>query len=507
MASSDYETTLYSDESNISKTKWHASDSDTATEESPARGHTSLLREVPFIVTICMSQMLALSGIGQGLAPLYVVGESFGITNQGYLSWYMAAFSLTVGTFVLPAGRLGDMYGHKRIFLVGSIWYGIWSLVCGFCVYSSSVLFSVSRCFQGIGPALMVPNSLAIAGRSFQGKKKNYVFALFGASAPAGAVLGGVFSAILTQYIWWPWTYWVMGMILFAYTALSFWVLPPDEYDPQTEKSELTFDFAGTITGVTGLILFNFAWNQAGVVGWTVPYTYILLIVGILFFGAFIYVEKHVAKFPLVPINMLSEEAVYALSIIACGWASFGIWVFYLWQLIMYLRQHSILAAAAQQAPAAVSGLLASLTVAYLFSKLNVAYFMVAAMVSFLTGQVLLSTVPVSQTYWGQTFLSLVIMAWGMNMTFPAGTIILSNGMPREHQGIAASLIVTVVNYSISISLGIASTIVRQTREKGISRLETYRNVWYFAIGLDGLGVLIALYFLWIKVVRRKSAC
>ncbi|PBP15649.1 MFS general substrate transporter, partial [Diplocarpon rosae] len=499
MASSDNETTHHGDESHSSKAKWHASDSDTATERIPARVHTPLLREVPFIVTICMAQILS-------AAPLYVVGESFGITNEGYLSWYLAAFSLTVGTFVLPAGRLGDMYGHKNVFLVGSIWYGVWSLICGFCVYSSSVFFSVARGFQGIGPALMVPNALAIAGRSFSGKKKNYVFALFGASAPAGAVLGAVFSAILTHYVWWPWAYWVMGMVLFAYTATSLGILPPDEHDPPTEKSELTFDFAGTITGVTGLILFNFAWNQAGVVGWTVPYTYTLMIVGMLFFGAFVYVEKYVAKYPLVPINALSEKAVYALSIIACGWASFGIWVYFLWQLILHLRQYNLLAASAQQAPAAVSGLFASLTVAYLFSKFNVAYIMVAAMTCFLTGQVLLATVPVSQTYWGQTFASLVVMAWGMNMSFPAGTIILSNGMPREHQGMAASLVVTVVNYSISISLGIAGIIVRQTKETGISTLETYRNAWYFAIGLDGLGVVIALCFLWITVIRRRSA-
>ena len=81
-------------------------------------------------------------------------------------------------------GRLGDMYGHKKIFLVGSIWFGVWSLIAGFSVYSGTILFSICRGFQGIGPALMVPNALAIAGRSFEGQKKNIVFSLFGACAP-----------------------------------------------------------------------------------------------------------------------------------------------------------------------------------------------------------------------------------------------------------------------------------------------------------------------------------
>ncbi|KAH7327293.1 YOR378W-like protein [Rhexocercosporidium sp. MPI-PUGE-AT-0058] len=455
-----------------------------------ARQHSermSVLHEGAIIVTICMAQILALSVLGQGLAPLHIFGGNFGITNEGQISWYLAAFSLTVGTFILPAGRLGD----------NLFWYGVWSLIAGFSVYSTSILFSVCRSFQGIGPALIVPNALAIAGCSFQGKKKNYVFACFGASAPAGAVLGGVFAAIFSQLIWWPWTYWVMGIVLFTYTATSCLILPPDEQDVRSAVSKPTFDFAGTITGVTGLVISNFAWNQAAVVEWSVPYTYILLIFGMLFFGIFIYVETHVARYPLVPIKSPSKEALYALSIIACGWACFGICVFYLWQLIENLRHHSVLSAAAQQCPVGMSGLLASLAVGYLFSKFHVAYIMVGAMACFITGQVLLATVPVSQTYWAQTFVALIVMPWGMDMSFPAGTIILSNGMPREHQGIAASLINT----------SIAGTTIWQTDTRDDNTLGSYRNAWSFTIGLDGLGVVVALYFLWISAGRSKARC
>jgi MFS family permease len=80
------------------------------------------------------------------------------------------------------------------------------SLAAGFSVYSGTILFSVCRGLQGIGPALMVPNALAIAGRSFTGRKKNLVFACFGACAPGGAVLGGLFAAIFAELAWWPWT-------------------------------------------------------------------------------------------------------------------------------------------------------------------------------------------------------------------------------------------------------------------------------------------------------------
>ncbi|KAH6672338.1 hypothetical protein B0J14DRAFT_655222 [Halenospora varia] len=185
--------------------------------------------------------------------------------------------------------------------------------------------------------------------------------------------------------------------------------------------------------------------------------------VGIISFAAFIYIERHVARHP----RSLSKEALYALSIIACGWASFGVWLYYLYQLFLRLRYHSTLSAAAQQVPVAIGGLLASLAVSFFIASTRVAYVMEGAMACFLAGQILLATTPVEQTYWAQTLVSQVIMPWGMDMSFPCGTIILSNAMPREHQGIVASMVNTVVNYSISISLSIAGTIVRYTDSEG----------------------------------------
>lgn len=166
------------------------------------------------------------------------------------------------------------------------------------------------------------------------------IFALFGASAPGkyivssypmwrgrklrvgtgGAILGGLFNAIFEQTSFWPWTFWTMGIVCLVYTTTSFLIMPADNHDPRLVQPKPSFDFANTITDVSGLVLFNFAWNQAAVVGCNVPCTdiYILLVVGFLFF-AFLYIEVHIAEYPLVLINSLSKEAIYALSIIACG--------------------------------------------------------------------------------------------------------------------------------------------------------------------------------------------
>ncbi|KAG9577187.1 hypothetical protein KCU77_g14660, partial [Aureobasidium melanogenum] len=101
--------------------------------ETPAKAKLNA-RELLFIVNVCMAQFLTLGGLGQSVAPLFIIGKDLGVaaTDLGTMSWYTAAFSLTVGAFILPAGRLGDMYGHKRMFIIGWIWYAVTSIIVGF---------------------------------------------------------------------------------------------------------------------------------------------------------------------------------------------------------------------------------------------------------------------------------------------------------------------------------------------------------------------------------------
>lgn len=90
-------------------------------------------------------------------------------------------------------------------------------------------------------------------------------------------------------------------------------------------------------------------------------------------------------------------------------------------------------------------------------------------------------------------------------MSFPSGTIILSNNMPREHQGLAASLVNTIVNYSISIGLGLAGTVESQVNRGGTDTFRGYRGASYMGIGLAGLGVGVATMFVIRSLTRRDK--
>lgn len=174
--------------------------------ESPQIGtaQMSRLHEILFIINVCLAQFLALSGLAQTVAPMFIIGDSFGIKNDAVISWYTAAFSLAVGTFILPAGRIGDMYGHKRVFMLGWAWYAVLSLITGFSYIpgskNGSMMLSITRGFQGLGPAVTVPNAMALIGTTFPpGMKKSIVFSLFGSCGPTGFVVGALFSSVLSQ--------------------------------------------------------------------------------------------------------------------------------------------------------------------------------------------------------------------------------------------------------------------------------------------------------------------
>lgn len=132
------------------------------------------------------------------------------------------------------------------------------------------------------------------------------------------------------------------------------------------------------------------------------------------------------------------------------------------------MRHASPLLTSAFFVPTTVSGLFAALTTGFILHKVPASFVMLLSMLAFCIGTILIATAPVDQSYWAQLFVATIIMPWGMDMSFPAATILLSNRMRREEQGVAASLVNTVVNYSISIGLGMAGTI--EGRVGGVER-------------------------------------
>lgn len=291
----------------------------------------SLPRRTLFIASVCMSMFINQLGLCNTLTTLSIIGDSFGISNPGTLSWFMAGYSLTIGTFILIGGRLGDEFGNKKMFVLGMSWLSLWSMVAGLSVYSNHVLYVFARVFQGMGPALTLPNALGIFGKSFSEGPRNMAFAWFAASAPFGAMAGFVFGPLFAM-AWWPWIYWSQAIAVALVAVFAAWTIP--DLLLQEEERNLTMsqkadrlDLPGGATGVLALVLFNFAWNQAVVVTWREPYVYVCLILSFIFGSLFFYIEIRRARHPILPVSAFTVDITFVFACTAAGWATFGIWV------------------------------------------------------------------------------------------------------------------------------------------------------------------------------------
>ncbi|KAK2060351.1 MFS general substrate transporter [Colletotrichum caudatum] len=424
----------------------------------------SLPREAMFVIICCMAQFCTQAAFIDNLLLLHVIGSSFHVQDPARLAWLVAGYSLTIGTFILFSGRLGDAYGYKRMLIIGFAWFSAWSLVSGLSVYSTFTLAVVSRVLQGVGPAVCLPNALALMGAAYPpGHRK--------AMPPAG---------------------------------------PPAP--PRGLRAVVVeLDVPGAVTGVAALVLFNFAWNMAPVAGWAAPVVLAPLVVGLALFGAFAVIEFRYAPRPLLPFDVVNADVGFVLAAVVCGWATFGVWTLYLVQILQEIRGLPPLLTCAWFAPVVVTGGMAAVITGKLLGPLRVRppVVMTMALAAFTAGVTLTATAPRDQAYWAQIFVSMLVMPFGMDMSFPAATLILSDAVKREHQGIGASLVNTVVNYGIALGVGFAGTVEVHVNNGGRTKEDQFagfRGALYMGVGLAGLGLGVALTFLAREWRHRKGA-
>ncbi|KAJ5156046.1 MFS general substrate transporter [Penicillium capsulatum] len=459
------------------------------------RNFSSPSQEAIFILVIGLSQLFSVGGLGNTAYSLQHIGQTLHATSNGQTSWFQAAYSLCSGVFVLMTGRLGDHFGHKSMFIFGWFWMALWSLINGFA--NNVILFDVARAMTGVGNSVLVPNSFALLARAFPpfSTKKNIAFAFLGFCAPAGYIFGGLVGAAFAEKITWRWGYWLWAIGCFVLGVATLLVVPQGVGSSIPGFSLRQFDYLGGFLGMTGLILFAFAWNQASVVGWQEPYTYALLIVGLVFIIAFVVSQSYVAV-PVLP-NSLWTRPGFAPVVAAMvfGWMSFAIYLYYTTVFILNVRDVKPLAAVAEMVPLVIGGLVATAAVAIFIPKVRAEYIFGVSMCSFFLGNLLMSFAPYSNVYWAFIFPACLLVVGGPDLSFASSGILISNAVLPEEQGVAGSFISTIVQYSIALGLGIAATVEGHVNEGGSDVVLGYRSAWWLGIGFAAVAFFIVVLF------------
>ncbi|KAL7933044.1 major facilitator superfamily domain-containing protein [Trichoderma chlorosporum] len=468
--------------------------------DSQHMGKLSSTRAIAISASIIATQLVQMIPFGAGILASKIIAADLNATHKA--SWIAASYPLTQGAFVLIGGRIGAIYGHKNVLVAACLWWSIFSLGSGFA--HNIVALIALRALTGIGGAFMVPNAISLLTINFPpGKLRNLSVGFFGAMAPIGASVGCVFAGLLAQLTPWKYMFFAFTILGVLVTALVTFVVP-GETEPLDKDARV--DYIGCYLGVTGLILFNIVWNQAPSVGWKEPYEYALLIAAVVHLAAFILWEARFAADPILPLDVWTAKSISPMLLATfISFMAVGIFVWYCSTWNLTLRGYSTLLCAATFVPLAIGGTTAAIVSGLVVPLLDAQYILVIGSACTMVACILTATMPDKQQYWPQMFPAITFLSYGPDFLFAASQIIASNSVKKHQQGIAGSLIGTLVAYGQSTGIGFAGTVEAYTNNHGANIGDGYRHALYLGIGLCGLSIIIAICFIRIPKDTRDG--
>ena len=377
---------------------------------------------------------------------LPLIGEEFAI-DAIMLSWIPAAYLLSTAMFLLPAGMLGDIIGRARVFSTGTLVYTTASLLAFFSPNAPSLL--ACRFLQGIGGAMLYATAVAIIAELYPPGERGRAVGINVMAVYGGMTLGPFIGGILTQFFGWRSIFFItviLGCVVLFYVRKFPSFL--------NEKRRDTFDYHGAALSAVALVFFF-----TGVSGIPSPAAFCLILLSGGVFVLFYHVETKKSS-PLFPITLLASNRTFSFSNLAAlinYSATFAV-TFLMSLYLQVVRGMSPAAAGSilliqpfiQMIIAPVAGRLSDKT-----DPSKLASFGLLISSSGLLGLALLgSSTPLS---W--VVLSLVLLGCGLGLFSTPNTTIIMGSVEREHYGLASSLLATMRNTGMMLSMGIVMII------------------------------------------------
>ena len=236
--------------------------------------------------------------------------------SETSLAWVVNAYLLTFGGFLLLGGRLGDLFGHRRMFLIGIALFTVASVCCG--LAGSQGMLIGARAVQGLGGAIVSAVSLSLMMSLFtEPAERAKAMGVFGFVAAGGGSIGVLLGGVLTDLLDWHWIFLVNVPIGIAVYLFSLRLLPA----PSGVVSKQRLDVAGAVTVTTALMLAVYAIVNGNDAGWTSTQTLGLLAGAVALLAVFLVIESRVDS-PLVPLRLFRLRNVATANIVGVLWAA-----------------------------------------------------------------------------------------------------------------------------------------------------------------------------------------
>ncbi len=378
------------------------------------------------------------------------IGESLHLTATS-LSWVSSAYTLTFGGFLLLSGRLSDLLGRKRIFLIGLLIFGFSSLVIG--LSQTPFMVITMRAIQGIGSSIIAPTSLALIMDNYKHNMRQRAISYYGATAGIGSSVGLLVGGGLTSLISWRAGF----LINVPFTIILFYLTLRFVNNSEMRKERI--DYIGSLLSVVGLIGIIYGFTE-GIV--------LLVLLGILILGLFILREKSIS-FPILPLVLFKNRirsGAYVVRLLFMM-AMLPFW-FFLPQMMQAQYGFSALQSGMAFLPLTLVNFLIALQLPRLTSKFGNNQVLLIGEIILAVGLIILAFSDITSGYWSAIFMPMVILGLGQGLILAPVTSAGVHEAPNELSGAASGVTNTMHQIGGPIGLSLIVSLTNQFQSEMI---------------------------------------
>jgi EmrB/QacA subfamily drug resistance transporter len=422
-------------------------------DTSPAAGSSRRGHDGIILALACVAQFMVILDVSVVNVALPSIGRALHYTPTG-LQWVVNAYVLSFAGFLLLGGRAADLFGRRRVFILGAVLFSAASLVGG--LATTSGMLTGARVAQGLGGALLSPATLTIIVTTFQGPRLAKALGAWGAVGGAGGAVGSLLGGILTAELSWRWVLFInipigIGVVVAAVLWLT-------ELSRRTPSSKL--DVAGAVLVTGGLSALVFAIVNTDTHGWTSGSTLAWLGAAVVLLGGFALVETRLATSPLVPFNFFKNRTTAATNLIMflVGAAFFSMWYF----LTLYLQDvlgFSALKTGFAFAPQAVAIIIGAQVTTRLMVKVGIWPMILIGTVMSCLGFFWIAQLQYDSSYWTAVLPPALVIAFPLGLLFSPLAASATSQVDHTQAGLASGVLNTARQVGGSLGLAVLATL------------------------------------------------
>ncbi|KAF5857627.1 hypothetical protein ETB97_005480 [Aspergillus alliaceus] len=392
--------------------------------------------------------------------------------HEDILLWPAAVYALAAGCTLLLFGSIADVVGDKRIWLIGSILYTVFTLACG--LARTGIQLIAFRALLGLWIAMCLPSAVSLMARSCpSGKIRNMGFASMGMGQPLGYSVGLILGGVFVNTIGWRYGYYISAIINAVLSVAAFWALPAVQQSSGEPwyKRLARIDWIGALIISVSLALLSFVMAELSGSYHRIGTGYVisLLVITILLIPAFVaWIDwrQRRSQPALIPNSMWRNTPFTSTCIIVFfTWAVFNAFQYFSSLYFQKVQPHSALTSALMFLPLVVVGAITNLFTGYAADKVEVRSLVFFSACISTISPLLMALIKPSWGYWRGPFVGMLLSPLHPDVLFTVSNLIISRAYPGENQGLAGAVFNAVSQIGNSVGLAISAVVAASISE------------------------------------------